>query len=71
MFSDILTRPLHTVLTVCVKILTVIFDSMGAFSAGVRCNPVNFHSHKGVQTFATPGDRQVGSTDHLYRHTQK
>lgn len=57
--------PQYNQCTVRFTVLTIIFDSICAFSAGVRWNPVNLHSDKGVQSFATPRDGQVGPTYYL------
>lgn len=49
-------------------VLTIFFDSMCAFPAGVRWDPVDLHSDEGVQSFAAPREGKVGPTDHLQSH---
>lgn len=46
--------------------LTVVFHSVCVLFARVGWDPVNLHPDEGVQSFAAPGERQVGAADHLW-----
>lgn len=51
-------------------VFTIASDCLSVSPAAVWWQPMNLHSDKGVKSFPSPGEGEIGSTNHLWGEMQ-